>query len=222
MIEYKILRNFLTLLGCVFSFLTLSSCEDVLTERVIVYSDDFSQTDPNSPIVNAKWHAFNGDTLLGWYHNEEIALDLASLPKHNTLEITVELLVHDSWDGNQEGVGGSDYWFLHLDGEEIINTTFSNSPCGFNYCLYQAYPENFPRTFEPKTGALETNLPGRCQYKGVSGWTSKYRITRLIKHQSSSLSLLIGDRLKQENAGDPSCDESWSVSKIEISALTVD
>ena len=159
--ENSKLRVFFILMGCLFSSLAFTSCEDTLMERVVVYSDDFSHTDETSPIVNARWHEFNGDTVLGWYNAEEIALNLSGLPKHNTLEITVELLVHDSWDGNPENVGGPDYWYLHLDGEEIVNTTFSNSPCGTNYCTYQAYPENYPRSFEPKTGAIDVNLPGR-------------------------------------------------------------
>lgn len=219
--ENNKLRVFFILLGCLFSSFALTSCEDALMERLVIYSDDFSTSQENSPVVNAKWHEFNGDTVLGWYNKEEISLNFSGLPKHNTIEITVELLVHDSWDGNPDNAGGPDYWYLHVDGEEIVNATFSNSPCGSNYCLYQSYPENYPRTFEPKTGALDSNLPGRCQYKGVPGWTSKYRITRLVEHKGNNLSVLIGDRLKQENVTDPSCDESWSISKIEVSALTV-
>ena len=219
--ENSKLRVFLILMGCLFSSFAFTSCEDSLLERVVLYSDDFSNSKENSAVVNAKWHEFNGDTVLGWYNAEEISLNLSGLPKHNTIEITVELLVHDSWDGNPDNVGGPDYWYLHLDGEEIVNTTFSNSPCGTNYCTYQAYPENYPRSFEPKTGAIDSNLPGRCQYKDMPGWTSKYRITRLVKHRENNLSILIGDRLRQENVLNPGCDESWSISKIEISALTV-
>jgi len=64
-------------------------------------------------------------------------------------------------------------------------------------------------------------LPGRCQYKGIAGWTSKYVVTRLVKHKSSNLTVLIGDRLLQTNAPDPGCDESWSISNIVVKALTV-
>jgi hypothetical protein len=220
--ENSKLRVFFILLGYLFSSFVFTSCEDTLMERVVVYSDDFSSVDENTPVANAKWHEFNGDTVLGWYNAEEISVNLSGLPKHNTIEITVELLVHDSWDGNPDNVGGPDFWYLLLDDEEIINTTFSNSPCGSNYCIYQAYPENYPRTFEPKTGAADGGLPGRCQYKDLPGWTSKYEIKRLVEHQGNSLSVLIGDRLKQENtSSNPSCDESWSISRIEISALTV-
>lgn len=206
---------------CLFLSTLVISCEDELMDSVTVYSNDFSKSEQNSAVTNAKWHLFNGDTLLGWYHNEEIGLNFLNLPKHNTVEVTIELLVHDSWDGNPDDVGGPDYWYLHMDGEEIINTTFNNSPCGSNYCIYQSYPENYPRTFEPKTGALETNLPGRCQYRNVPGWTTKYRITRRVKHNSDKLEIQMGDRLKQENAYDPTCDESWSISKIEVNTLTV-
>lgn len=216
------IRIFFIWMGCYFSFASLSSCDDKLMETMIIFSDDFSHSDQESPVFNAKWHEFNGDTVLGWYNNEEIGLKLSNLPKHNTVKITIDLLVHDSWDGSPDNVGGPDYWYMHLDGEEIIKTTFSNTPCGSNYCLYQSFPENYPRTFEPKTGALNIDLPGRCQYKNTPGWTSHYRITRLIKHSGNQLSLLIGDRLKQENASDPGCDESWSISKIEISALIVE
>jgi len=217
-IQWKV---FLTVMGCFFLAVALTSCEDRLMESVTVYSSNFSRSDENSPITNAKWHEFNGDTVLGWFHNEEIALSLPNLPKHNTVEVTIELLVHDSWDGNPDNVGGPDYWYLHLDGEEIIHTTFSSSPCGSNYCIYQSFPENYPRTFEPKTGAFDKNLPGRCQYKNVPGWTSKYTITRRINHNDDHLAILIGDRLRQENAPDPACDESWSISKIEVNTLTV-
>ena len=198
----------------------LVSCQDELLERVTVYFLDFA-TSHSIPIGNEKWFEFNGDTVLGWYHDEEVVLNLSNLPKHNTVEVTVEVLIHDSWDGNQHEVGGPDFWYMHLDGEEIVNTTFSNAPCGSNYCMYQSYPEHYPRHSEPKSGSVDPDLPGRCQYKDIPGWTAKYVITRRVKHKSSSLTLLLGDRLLQPNVSDPGCDESWSISKIEVNALTV-
>lgn len=213
-------RYLFTLFGSLFLSGTFISCQDELLERVTVYSNDFSQGE-SADIINGKWFKFNDDSVLGWYHNEEISLTISDLPSHNTVEITIELLLHDSWDGNPENVGGPDFWYMQLDNEEIINTTFSNSPCGYNYCLYQSYPENFSRFFEPKTGAMDTNLPGRCQYKDTLGWTTKYRITKLVKHQDSDLTILCGDQLRQGNTDNPQCDESWSISKIEVSTLTV-
>ena len=205
--------------GCMLFFIGLVSCQDELLERVPVYSLDLNS--PSSQIINQKQFDFYGDTVLGWYHAEEIVLNLNNLPAHNTIEVTVELLIHDSWDGNQHEVGGPDLWYMQLDGETIVNVTFSNSPCGTNYCMYQSYPENYPRHLEPKSGSVDPDLPGRCQYKDIPGWTTKYLITRRVKHKSSSLTLLLGDRLLQSNTSDPACDESWSISKLEVNALTV-
>lgn len=215
------LRIGLTLIfGYLFLSCLLVSCQDEVLDRVAVYSNDFSREDDNI-LTNYKRHEFNGDTVLGWFHNEEVSLVIPDLPAHNTVEVTLDLLVHDSWDGNPENMGGPDRWYFHLDDEVILNTTFSNTPCGSSFCLYQAFPQNYPRTFEPKSEAIETALPGRCQYQGVPGWTSHYRITRLVKHQSSSLTLLFGDELVQLNATDPGCDESWSLSNIQVRTLTV-
>ncbi|MFC4873884.1 hypothetical protein [Negadavirga shengliensis] len=200
--------------------LFLISCEDTLLEEVLIYSNDFSQLDLAN-FQKGRLYEYNDDTVLGFFHNEEIQLTIPNLPSHNAVKVVIDLLVHDSWDGNPDNVGGPDFWYMHLDGAEIIRTTFSNTPCGSNYCLYQSYPENYPRFFEPKTDAIATDLPGRCQYAGVPGWTVKYRITRIISHKASSLEIICGDELKQENAYSPPCDESWSIAKIEVSTMTL-
>src|SRR5690554_4218147 len=84
---------------CLLLSFFLFSCQDELLDKVVVYSTDFPDLD-DTRITNAKWHEFNGDTVMGWYHNEEISVSLPKLPTHNTVEITLELLIHDSWDGN--------------------------------------------------------------------------------------------------------------------------
>ncbi len=205
---------------CLLATFFLWACETVLTEETLVYSNDFSSSDI-SDISNGKLHEFNGDTVLGYYHNEEIALSVSNLPSHNAIQVSIDLLVHDSWDGNPDNVGGPDFWYLHLDGVEVLRTTFSNSPCESLFCLYQSYPDPFPRLNEPKTGSMETDLPGRCQYAGQMGWTTRYRISKIINHSGSSIEVLCGDELKQENAPDPVCDESWSVAKIEVTTMTL-
>lgn len=201
-------------------FILLSSCqEDPLIGDFLVYENDFSGLDL-SQIENGKLHVFQQDTVLGNYNNEEVTFQLEGLPKHNIVRVTVDLLVHDSWDGNVNGSGGPDQWYMKLDQMEVLNTTFSNSPCTYSYCLYQSYPENNGRHFDPKTGAINTNLPGLCQYDSMPNWSSLYRISKLVYHQGSTLEILLGDQLIQENAESPICDESWSLAKIEVSTLS--
>jgi len=203
-------------------FLLFSSCqEDELLGEVLVYENDFSQPNSLSNIENGKIIVFENDTIMGNYNNEEITLSIADLPAHNTVRVVIELLVHDSWDGNSGGVGGPDSWYMNVEDQQILYSTFSNSPCASTYCLYQSYPDQYGRHYDPKTGAIETELPGLCQYKNTPGWTSKYRISKLINHSASSISVTCGDILNQSNAPSPICDESWSISKIEISTLSV-
>ncbi|MEX2512610.1 MAG: hypothetical protein WD398_06875 [Cyclobacteriaceae bacterium] len=196
------------------------SCEDTLMEEVLVYDNDFSGEDLTG-FENGKFHVFNGDTVLGYFNDEKFKLDLSGLPPHNTIKVTINLLLHDSWDGNSDNVGGPDFWYLDMDGKNILRTTFSNSPCESLYCLYQSFPNNYPRLHKPKTGNADTGLPGRCQYAQIPGWTTRYRISKIISHSSSALELVCGDALKQENAANPECDESWSVERIQVSTMTV-
>ena len=185
-----------------------------------MYQNDFSSLDVAN-IENALLTEFQNQSVLGPYNASEVSLSLPNLPSHNTVRVSVDILIHDSWDGNSDNVGGPDFWYMRLDGSEVIRTTFSNSPCNTLYCLYQSYPENYPRFLEPKTGAETTLLPGRCQYAGIPGWTTRYRVTKLIPHSRNQLSILLGDELKQTNTPDPLCDESWSIANIEVSTMII-
>lgn len=216
MSKFSLGRTFFTI-----GFLAvLNSCEHALMEEVLVYQNDFSTMDVTN-IENAQLDEFQGRTVLGPYNQGEVTVNVPNLPSHNTVRVSVDILIHDSWDGNSDDVGGPDFWYMLLDGADVFQTTFSNSPCTSSYCLYQSYPERFPRFMDPKTGALNTQLPGRCQYAGVPGWTSLYRITKLISHSNRQLTILLGDELKQTNARNPLCDESWSIANIEVSTLII-
>jgi hypothetical protein len=136
--------------------------------------------------------------------------------------VTVELWIHDSWDGNPDnGIGGPDFWYMKVDGEEVMRTTFSNTPCESLYCIRQSYPNDFFRQNLPKAGAIRTTLPGLCHLAGIPNNTTVYRVSRLVSHTSESVKITLGDELLQLNSPDPKCDESWSVGKIEVSTLYV-
>lgn len=196
---------------------TVCDCEGV----DVVYSNDFSKSDLTN-IENGKLLVFQNDTLLGNYFNEEVTLNLSSLPTHNIVKITVELWVHDSWDGNPDnGIGGPDYWYMKVEGEEIMRTTFSNTPCESTFCIRQSYPADYFRQNFPKTGAVRTNLPGLCHLANQPNNTTVYSISKLVKHSDQKVRITMGDQLLQTNSPNPKCDESWSVGKIEVETLFV-
>ncbi|GGZ20983.1 hypothetical protein GCM10007049_12010 [Echinicola pacifica] len=217
----KIPRLASLLSGAILILSLLSCSQEALVGDVVVYVSDFRDEARTAQIDNARLFVFNGDTVMGNYNKEEISLSLDNLPDHNTVRVEIEILAHDSWDGNTIGLSGPDLWYVQVDGDRVFETTFSNSVCNSSYCLYQAFPQEYGRHNDPKTGALQKHLPGLCQYEGVPGWTSKYLISKLIKHKSDHITVVWGDELTQDNAFSEICDESWSVTGIEVTTLTV-
>ena len=182
----------------VFQFFIISCVETVESESQI-YSNDFSKLDL-AGFENGKLFIWRNDTIAGYYHSEEVSVKLNDLPRHNYLKISVEILIHDSWDGNaDDGISGPDFWYMGLDLEETYRTTFSNSPCQPTYCLYQSYPNVF--------------------FSASSAYTSRYVVEQLVEHSSPDVRLFMGAELLQTNSPDPVCDESWSIATIKVSAI---
>jgi hypothetical protein len=203
-----------------FLLLGMVSCVESVENQEQIYNNNFSKLDLAN-FDNGRLFIWRNDTIAGYYNNEEVAVTLYDLPPHNYLKVSVEILIHDSWDGNwDDGISGPDYWFMGVDRKDIVRTTFSNSPCESLYCLYQSFPNDFFRQNTPKLGAIDTNMPGLCQFGGFQNYTSRYRIERLIEHsKTDSMRFHMRDELKQTNSPSPICDESWSIAKISIIAI---
>ncbi|EKB48347.1 hypothetical protein [Cecembia lonarensis] len=197
------------------------SCQDRLESQQVIYSNNFGQLDLRN-FENGRLFIFLGDTLLGFYNNEEVSVTIPDLPGHNVLKVEIELWVHDSWDGNpDDGVNGPDFWYMKIDEEEVFRTTFSNTPCMPTFCLRQSYPQDYFRQNNPKAGAIQTNLPGLCLFGAFQNYTTRYRVSRMIPHNTGSVKITLGDELLQTNSPNPLCDESWSVGKIEVTTMVV-
>ncbi|QDH80795.1 hypothetical protein FKX85_17810 [Echinicola soli] len=199
----------------------LNACQEGLEpdEEVVVYENDFSGENPQE-IRNGRLRSFDGTSVLGNYNNEEIAVQVDNLPSHKMLKVTVDLLLHDSWDGNAGPSGGPDIWYLNVDDQPLVNATFSNQPCESTWCLSQSYPDPYGRHNDPKTAALETELPGLCQYADSLGWTTKYSISKIIRHKGDQVTVVCGDKTVQKHLNSSQiCDESWSLSNIKVSLV---
>lgn len=199
----------------------LFSCQEKLLEELTIYSNDFSSMDLKGIESDEGVYPYNDEHVLGLFNNQGFTLTLDNLPNHNMVRITMDLYIHNYWNGNSLDIDGPDIWNMWVDNSQIINTTFSNTPCTSTYCQHQSYPENIIRTFTPKTDAAETNLPGLFEQRNNLGWTTLYKIHKIIPHNQKTLSIRCYDILQQENAPIPKQDESWSVGKIEVSVLNV-
>jgi len=213
--------RFYILFNLIISFTILSSCQQRLLDELTIYTNDFSESNLKGIDTEHGIVEFNGSNALGFFNNNGFKLELNDLPGHNMVKVSLDLHIHNYWNGNSQGVEGPDIWKMLIDNEEIVNTTFANTFCGSTYCQYQSYPENRIRSFPPKTGAVDTNLPGLYEQTNNLGWTTKYRITRIINHTNNSILLQCFDELRQENVSLPQEDESWSVGRIVISVLNV-
>ena len=200
---------------------TFFSCTETLESEEVVYFNDFSNLDL-AGFENGRFIIFENDTIVGYYHNEEIAVNLTDLPSHNLLKITLEILVHDTWDGNASDNGnGPDQWFFGVDNEEVFRTSFSNTPCESTYCLYQSYPDTFFKQNRPKSGAIQTNMPGLCLFGALPNYTTRYSISKIVEHSNPNTRVYMDSELVADNSPDPLCDESWSLASITVEALTL-
>ncbi|MFC3561644.1 hypothetical protein [Pedobacter jamesrossensis] len=210
--------------AAVLCFLFVSCSKEVKDEQE-VYFNDFESKNLNN-ISLGTIEGYNGTNVLGRYNSGGFDLQLSNLPKHKLVEISFDLYIHDSWDGNKTGfdaVDGPDVWKFLVDGNLYINTTFSNADCDITgFCEPQSYPKDYPNfTQNPKTGAANVNLPGVCNLKGKIGGTTLYRITKTIEHSKADLLMQCRDQLLQKNTADPKCDESWSVDNLRVKVISL-
>lgn len=205
-----------------FAFL---SCSKIVQKETEVYFNDFETGDLRG-ITNGYFYEYNGSTVLGRYNQNGFELMVADLPSHDLIQISFDLLIHDSWDGNKlgpDGVDGPDVWQMSIDKELYISTTFSNVACTSAdgmFCPPQSYSANYPNNNNyPRKGAYKVDLPAACHPNGTTTW---YKITKTISHSKSEVLLQCVDKLIQKNADDPNCDESWSVDNLKVSVIKLD
>jgi hypothetical protein len=211
----SIKSTFVALLVC---FL-LSSCIKSGYTEAVVYNSNFSSGD-SSHLKGAFFWKWNNQILIGRYNNGGFELNLSNLPKHSAVEITATPYFHDSWDGsaNVGGIDGPDTWQMNVDGENLVYSTFSNSPCNQLYCLQQSYPLFYGYINNPPmTNSIQT-LPGVGKCSGIDA-TSVYKIVKIISHSSENIKISFRDFLVQTNVPDRLCDESWSMSGITVKVI---
>jgi hypothetical protein len=202
----------------------LASCAKETKSETVVYNNDFESANLSN-FTNGTITVFNGTHVLGRYNSGGFSLTVPNLPKHDLVEVSFDLYIHDSWDGNNvdNGYSGPDLWSLILDGGVYIHTSFSNSVCGVGvFCTPQAYPNDYPNNnHNPKAGAFRTDLPGACYLSSSPNGTTEYKITKQISHTDKTLLLqCLGDLVQKGNA-DPLCDESWSIDNLNIKVITL-
>lgn len=205
--------------------LFITGCAKTTSSEVEIYNNDFESGDLTG-IENGILTTFNYSKVIGNYNNSGFELHLDDLPEHELVDITFDLYIHDSWEGNQQfqdNLNGPDSWQLLVNDKTYINTTFSNVECTpGNICSPQSYPADYPNNnSNPKAGSSRTDLPGFCSQTENGNGSTLYQIHKSISHSDKILTLKCLDKLIQKGASDPKCDESWSVDNIKIKVINL-
>ncbi|MBU2375208.1 MAG: hypothetical protein KJ744_04580 [Bacteroidetes bacterium] len=201
----------------------LSTCKSPKEFKQTIYENNFDTGDITH-LSNTKISTFNQSKVLGNFNNDGFELILNQIPTHDLIEISFDLYIHDTWDGNKtsNGIDGPDIWEMQIDGSPYIYTTFSNTICATTFCSPQSYPDDYPNNnHNPRSGAVDVLLPGFCSLKLISGGSTLYKIRKIIQHKNSSLNLKCLDHLIQTNVKPAICDESWSIDNLKIVSISL-
>ena len=199
--------NLLGKIIVIFSLLFLAQT----SQASIIYQNDFEES------AGAEWSTSLLDvtpvgnrSFLGQFLNETVSLSLDNLEAHNTMTVSFDLFVINSWDGTQVGGGGYDYFLLDVaNGANLLTTTFSNTE---EFDHNQGYSALNPNgDFEAMTGAAEKNTLGYSFFGD-----SVYNLSFTFAHTGSSVQFDFSGMGLQNLA-----DESWGLDNVVVETSTV-
>jgi hypothetical protein len=213
---------FKSILYTAICILVFASCSKSGYDETVVYNSNFNTGD-KAGLDGAILYKYNGANIIGRYNNGGFTLDLTNLPKHKAIQIEVVPYFHNSWDGNNNygGIDGPDIWTMYADGQELVNSTFSNSPCNPLYCLFQSYPVRYSVVNNPPMTDAVKIFEGTADNCSGINTSSAYRIVKTISHTNSTLNLSFRDFLIQTNVPNSICDESWSMASIVVKVINL-
>ena len=178
------------------------------TNAGIIYSNDFESA------VGSEWSNTSTDItpagsrgFLGQFAcDDAVGLSLDNLPGHQSITVSFDLYVIQSWDGTSSD-WGPDIWQFSLagDGAALLNTTFSNTGEDGHT---QSYPGSYSsgEEYPAYTGASEINTLGYGFYGD-----SVYSLSFTFAHCDSSLAFNFAGFGLQDV-----CDESWGIDNITV------
>lgn len=208
---------------CFVLILLFNSCAKSVDNNVVAYNNDF-ETGNLAGIKNGVISPFNGSKVLGNYNDGQFDLTISDLPTHDLIDVSFDLYIHDNWVGAQQfqNNSGPDIWQMKIDNKLYINTTFCNYSCIVgNFCPPQSFPADYPnQSYNPKSGASVTGLPGFCDANSEVG-TTLYKIHKSISHSDKTLLIQCLDLLKSKGVADAKCNQSWSVDNIKVRAISI-
>ncbi len=195
-----------------------SALVEVVTSQVVYDPGDNPGSEWSNPLTTT---APCTATFIGEFGNEVVTLTLKDLPAHSQAAVSFDLYIIRSWDGNAinwppelaskvfapEGIVGPDLWSLRVNGDTLLQTTFSNWE---NPGLMQAFPGSYPGGSYPgQSGASQVNT--LCYNFFQFPMDATYPMSFTFDHS--------GDTLTVDFAAlglSAITDESWGLDNIKV------
>lgn len=182
------------------------------TKTVTIASDSLDTPDtPDTPENQTENNQILG--LFGGVKDGEqghTTLTLENLPPHQSVDLTVDVLIVDSWDGNIEADFAPDLWQVRQGPDQVLlRTSFSNID---SRAESQSYPLAYPEgKVPPRTNAVATHQLTQRFYGD-----SRYTLQHTFAHNQSQLTLDFSGQGKTALAD----DESWGLDNLRITLRT--
>ncbi len=149
-----------------------------------------------------------GEEFLGEFGNERVTFTLQEAVEAPMLEVSFDLYIIRSWDGNVSFPGQDIFRFGVVGGPTLLDTTFANQRPGWE--RPQAYPNARGEGDNPmNSGADAVNTLGYEFYNGPLD--AVYHMTYLIEPTNGGLELFFEAQGLQQLS-----DESWGVDNVQI------
>ena len=199
------------------SLLGLAALRPAAAQTTTVYSNNFTNgagpgwsTTATDTTPGTASHA--ADKFLGQFGNQTTALTLGSLATHTTVNVTFDLYMIRTMDGNGPDGGGPDPWSLTENGSTLISTNFANWDQGSDTQSFGGSNGSggylTGGTYAPYTGATEAKTLG---YLAGDDEDSVYHLSFTFNDASSTLAL---NFIGQQNQ--VITDESWGLDNVVV------
>jgi hypothetical protein len=183
----------------------------------IIYSNDFETATNGFTTGSLVSHPNTANPagatskFLGLFSNNSTSLTLTGLTPGNVYDVTLDLLVKATWDGNAPVVG-PDVWRVTAGGSTLVDTTFSNVTGS-----YQSFSSNGyiggPGNYAPGTNASVVNND-----PDINNRYSIYKFDKIALPQIEFTPATSTVTLSFEGQGLQGVpDESWALDNVVVS-----
>lgn len=200
------------------SLMGLTAARPASAQNTTVYSNNFTngagpEFSNQSTDTTPGTASHPADKFLGQFGNQSTTLTLNGLATHSTVNVTFDLYMIRSMDGNGPAGGGPDPWSVSENGNTLLSTNFANYDLGNDTQSFGG-PNGSGGyltggTYAPYTGATEAKTLG-YQFAGEDE-DAVYHLSFTFNDASSALVLnFLGQPNEDIN------NESWGLDNVVV------